>query len=449
MPFRRAVIEQQMRPRMTPAQQFTAMTPPQAPPPRPDRPKRGLLDGVLPGAGTPEAAGLGAAGQRMLELSGYSKMPISMSQILGEAAKAYTTTRRETAAEQAAAERQRQQDAMAAEMQKAQLANIRSQIAERDRPPVPTLETIFDPETGREVKGYRNEAGRFIRVGGVKAEDVKAAKKSGFVGVYTKDGEFVENVRENSQKADDYAARGFRIIESTQLTGTGKDVGLTTSVKGKIQTDIKDLEQAKAGLANIRKDFDPSMQTFMVRGEAALKGLLEKSGVELSPEDQQLVQSVAAYKQSAWDAANRYIKYLTGAQMSEAEAQRILKSFPDPRLGLFDGDSPSEFKRKLDDAIDQVNASLARNYYFLNKGFDIIYDPSADAEKGEDNVLYVDDRGRRVDLDDIPYLMDMELRAISKKYEAAEYDALSDDQKVQMIIAERDALFGVGMDGNV
>jgi len=145
MPLRRAVIEQQMRPRLTPAQQFTAMTPPQAPPPRPDRPKRGLLDGMLPGAGTPEAAGLGAAGQRMLELSGYSKMPIPMSQILGEAAKAYTTTRQETAASQAAAERQRQQDAIAARREELELANIRSQIAERDRPDAATDQKPLSP----------------------------------------------------------------------------------------------------------------------------------------------------------------------------------------------------------------------------------------------------------------------------------------------------------------
>lgn len=441
LPLRRAVLEQQMRPRMTPAQQFTALTPPMAPPSRPDRPKRSLLDGILPGAGTPEAAGLGAAGQRMLELSGYTRVPRTMGEILGEAAKAYTTTRSEAAATQAAAERQRQQDAIAARREELELANIQSQIRQREKPETPALETIFDPATGREVKGYRNEVGRFIQVGGVKAEDVKTKKPTGFVAVYDKQGKFVKNVREGSPEADQFAERGFRIVESTQLSGAAKDVGLTTSVKGKLQTDVKDLEQAKAGLANIKRDFDPSMQTFMVRGEAALKALLEKGGVDLSAADQELVQSVAAYKQSAWDAANRYIKYLTGAQMSEAEAQRILKSFPDPRLGLFEGDSPSAFKRKLDDAIDQVNASLARNYYFLNKGFDITLDSSADLEKGEDNVIYIDDRGRKVGLDDMEFIKDRETRRIAEKYESPEYDQMSEDQKFDAIEAEVDALF--------
>ena len=174
----------------------------------------------------------------------------------------------------------------------------------------------------------------------------------------------------------------------------------------------------------------PSMQTFATRGEAYILSILEKGGVGLSADEEKLISDVSAYKQNAWDAANRYIKYLTGAQMSEAEAQRILKSFPDPRLGLFEGDSPTEFKRKLDDAIGQVEASLSRNYYFLNKGFDIQLDTSADPEKGEDNVMYVDDRGRKVDLGDMDYLRDKEARSIAKKYEASEYDNMSDDQKL-------------------
>lgn len=63
---------------------------PKAPPSIGDR-----IAGMLPAAGTPEAAGLGAAGARMLQLSGYSDKPIAMSQILGEAAQAYMDTSRE------------------------------------------------------------------------------------------------------------------------------------------------------------------------------------------------------------------------------------------------------------------------------------------------------------------------------------------------------------------
>lgn len=67
------------------------------------------IAGILPAAGTPEAAGLGAAGARMLQLSGYSDRPISTSQILGEAAQSYMKEAKEARAAQAAAELAKQQ----------------------------------------------------------------------------------------------------------------------------------------------------------------------------------------------------------------------------------------------------------------------------------------------------------------------------------------------------
>lgn len=136
--IRQAVLQQQMaRQGQTPAQQLTALSPS---PPRPTRrPSLGdRISGMLPTAGTPEAAGLGAAGQRMLQLSGWSDRPVAMSQILGEAAKAYTTARKETAAEQAAAERQRVADArqamldkMAMEKHIAELEKLRAEEGQK------------------------------------------------------------------------------------------------------------------------------------------------------------------------------------------------------------------------------------------------------------------------------------------------------------------------------
>lgn len=135
MQLRKSVVEQQMRPQRTAAEQMMAMptrmkqTPAVKPPSLGDR-----ISGMMPAAGTPQAAGLGAAGAKMLQLSGYSDRPIAMSQILGEAAQAYTTAKKETATEQAATlaakqelERQREKDALEAE-------NIRSQIRTREAP---------------------------------------------------------------------------------------------------------------------------------------------------------------------------------------------------------------------------------------------------------------------------------------------------------------------------
>ena len=74
MQLRKSVIEQQMRPQRTAAQQMMAMptrmkqTPAVRPPSLGDR-----ISGMMPAAGTPQAAGLGAAGAKMLQLSGLQR----------------------------------------------------------------------------------------------------------------------------------------------------------------------------------------------------------------------------------------------------------------------------------------------------------------------------------------------------------------------------------------
>ena len=125
MPLRQAILQQQMRPQRTAAQQMMALPTriqqqvPKAPPSLGDR-----ISGMMPKAGTPEAAGLGAAGAKMLQLSGYSDRPVAMSQILGEAAQAYTTEKAATLKAQQELERQRKQDALAERLTEAKLYEI-------------------------------------------------------------------------------------------------------------------------------------------------------------------------------------------------------------------------------------------------------------------------------------------------------------------------------------
>lgn len=85
------------------------VSPPPSAPPKTRPSINDRIGGMLPAAGTPQAAGLGAAGARMLQLSGYSDKPIAMSQILGEAAQAYRTEAKEERRAQAAAESAKQQ----------------------------------------------------------------------------------------------------------------------------------------------------------------------------------------------------------------------------------------------------------------------------------------------------------------------------------------------------
>lgn len=106
------------------------VSPPPSAPPKTPTSISDRIGAMLPAAGTPQAAGLGAAGARMLQLSGYSDKPIAMSQILGEAAQAYRTESKEERRAQEAAELAKQQRDFEREMK---LMEIRATQASTDR----------------------------------------------------------------------------------------------------------------------------------------------------------------------------------------------------------------------------------------------------------------------------------------------------------------------------
>ena len=60
------------------------------------------------------------------------------------------------------------------------------------------------------------------------------------------------------------------------------------------------------------------------------------------------------------DAQNLYIKYITGAQMSNAEAGRLARGFPIPGSGLFDQDDAISFSSKLKDTQRRIRQTMAR-----------------------------------------------------------------------------------------
>lgn len=123
-------------------------------------------------------------------------------------------------------------------------------------------------------------------------------------------------------------------------------------------------------LDTIAGQYKPEYQRFQDKvGFAALK--VKDSSVGLTNKEKQDLTEFSQYRRNAFSALNDYIKSVTGAAMSEAEAQRILKGLPNPGSGLFDGDSPTEFKAKLDDAIKQTKMAAARFAYMKRSGLSL------------------------------------------------------------------------------
>lgn len=152
-------------------------------------------------------------------------------------------------------------------------------------------------------------------------------------------------------------------ITPTLVGGYGEQA-LPTIEKGtKKSLEENILQSAKQldAINRIEEKFDPAYLQYPTQVENYINSILEKTGVELSPKEKEDLDKYSAWKRNSYQALNEYIKYITGAQMSEAEAQRLSKGFPDPSK-----DSPTQYLSKLKSLKEELLLVRARTNYFLN-----------------------------------------------------------------------------------
>jgi hypothetical protein len=104
------------------------------------------------------------------------------------------------------------------------------------------------------------------------------------------------------------------------------------------------------------------------RAGQAWSSIKERAGKNLSPQDVETLRDFSQFRQNSINNLSQTIKDLTGAAMGIQEADRIMAGMPNAGTGLFDGDSPTEFKAKLDNVTKQMRNVEARNAYILRKG---------------------------------------------------------------------------------
>ena len=426
---------------------------PTAPAPKPSPMQR--LSAALPASGTPQMAGLGAVGRTMLELSGYQPVATapSLGQILARSAEAgIGAMEKRKAAEQAAAEkkaaakRQEMLDAITlGEFNIKRRKDARAAAAEGQ--PTKPYE-IYDVATGRKVfvRDVPDGKGGFTteQVGGVAAEKPeKAGKPSGFVSVYDKEGNFVENVREDSEKADNYAQEGYRIVESTSISGTKEDVGFGLSSTDYSKRVLKafDATESINKLENVKQSFDENFLRIGGKVDLAIaKGA--DWGNFATDKQKDLIRRVSEWQLDAWTQVNETIKAITGAQMSEPEAKRIMKQLPDPREAeFFKISSPTQYKAKLERALQEAKLAVARQQYFLKNGLEPIFEKTERTEKNPRgyNVFYETDDGV-LTLDGTKILMKKEASRLAEKYKD-----LPNEEKRAAIKSDMQSLFGLGV----
>jgi len=148
----------------------------------------------------------------------------------------------------------------------------------------------------------------------------------------------------------------------------GESAGLTNTNQTKVQGDILGAQDGIARLDAISRGFKPEYQQIGTRIGAAMTAGREKIGMKIDPKDQQALNEFTQYKRAATENLNLRIKELTGSAMGVQEAERIVSSLPNPGSGLTDGDSPTEFKAKLDGTIKALKQVEARRIYTMQKG---------------------------------------------------------------------------------
>lgn len=142
--------------------------------------------------------------------------------------------------------------------------------------------------------------------------------------------------------------------------------------QNKIDEGLLDTGMRLQRLSAIESQFRPEFQQIGTRLDAAKVAVKDKIGLsDLDPGEKKFLTEFSQYKRNSIDSLNQYIKSITGAAMTDAEAARILKGLPNAGTGIFDGDSPTEFKAKLDDAIKQTRLAEARLVYIKRNGLNL------------------------------------------------------------------------------
>lgn len=144
---------------------------------------------------------------------------------------------------------------------------------------------------------------------------------------------------------------------------------------GEIEGREIGINESLGQLDLIEEGFKPEFLTLPTKLLVGGLNLAEKAGLDISPEQQQLVTEFTLFTRDAISGLNSEIQRLTGAQLSEFEAGRIRRGFPDPEK-----DGPTKFKANLDGVIRSLRASAFRLKALRELGFKGLITPAVERQ---------------------------------------------------------------------
>jgi hypothetical protein len=146
---------------------------------------------------------------------------------------------------------------------------------------------------------------------------------------------------------------------TTISDGGAQPFALPKPAQNKLGEDYTNALAGMQRLQGIVASVKPEYLTWAGQAKGAWQGVKAKAGMNLAPEERQNLQGYQTWRSDTLNNLNLYIKEVTGAAMSEAEAKRIQAVMPST------DDDPVSFQSKLDSSMKRLSLVAARSGYLL------------------------------------------------------------------------------------
>lgn len=256
---------------------------------------------------------------------------------------------------------------------------------------------------------------------------------------------------------------GTNMPEEDDVSGTGANIWFKNTDKdSKTWRDIADQKITNSmqmrQLIEMTASYKPEYLTMWGKWQEtglSLKEWFSKNGDTLTQEEKDWMIGKTRFGQNAFMMFNAYVKFITGAQMSEKEVQRLRRAMPTPEfqgdLANFfrpEADTPTVFETKMDALTTVTRDSYARfNFLTDDNIFQTLVRegiiPADQVEKMERNydqdresAFYKDDMGNTRFNTKRNYLFTSEEVAVyrndykKKKFEKAKNELLEEKSKL-------------------
>ena len=140
-----------------------------------------------------------------------------------------------------------------------------------------------------------------------------------------------------------------------------------TATKNKVEGKLLDSLEMGSRVQSIKDSFNPEFLEFKNRAGNKWAAMKDFMGVDLNEDETKQLKGFTVFRRRAVSNMSRLLNEISGAAVSPDEYKRISKTMPNAGTDMFDGDSPIEFKAKMDDVLKDVqNANMRYNYALAN-----------------------------------------------------------------------------------